>query len=114
MIFSDPYDARAATLVSGGYELSRAVLPKAGEWITAKTYSRTQVDFRISGTTHLQRAAVLNWWSFLGQTRVSPNLTSTVAGKAVNLDFELSLDEPERTGTVMQIETPGAEGSVAR
>lgn len=114
MTFSDPYGGAAATLVPGGYRASRAVFPQVGESIVAKTYSRAAGDLQVTGSAHLQRAAVLNWWSYLGQSRIGPSVDTVAASGRTDFDFVLRLVDRESTGTIMDLSTPGPEGPAAR
>lgn len=124
MVFSDPYGGAEATLVSGGYGASRAVLPEERGSIVAKTYARTPVDLRVIGSAHLQRSAVLNWWSYLGQTRIRPrdvsgsgatgSVDSVAASGYAEFEFSLRLTDPESTGTVMRLAAPVRQVPIAK
>lgn len=120
MSYSDPYGGGHATLVSGGYGASRAVFPEPSGSIVIKTYARVPADLRVTGSAHLQRAAVLNWWSYLGQTRIAPGASSdpssipVVASGHTRLEFSLHLTDPESTGTILRLTGPDPEVPLAR
>jgi hypothetical protein len=114
MTHTDPYDNAVATLVSGGSHVSRAVVDEPGGWVVAKTYARVDADLRLTASDRLQRAAVLNWWSFLGQTRLAADGTPlrVESGSRHTTTFSLRLQDPRATGTVLDL-APAGRGSAA-
>lgn len=115
LVGDDPYGNAAATLVSGGSAISRVVVPEAGAWIIAPTFARVDADLRLEGSAHLQRGAILNAWTFLGQTRMPPGTSAVAmsAGDSEQHRFELGF-VPRGGGSVLELTGPVREVETAR